>query len=133
MCGWQRYRTFVVAASSGGSPQSPAYSRACLLDAACLFSFSCPIWFVLCSGTYILYFGLLLDTTSRVSNFSPSPDKDVSLKRGVPFEYGKALFPPIYAIDSMDIYVESNSEHVTTTGRICKRSCTICTVQLFRM
>ena len=59
------------------------------------------------------YFGLLLDTTSRVSNFSPSPDKDVSLKRGVPFEYGKALFPPIYAIDSMDIYVESNLEHVT--------------------
>ena len=86
MCGWQRYRTFVVAASSGGSPQSPAYSRACLLDAACLFSFSCPIWFVLCSGTYILYFGLLLDTTSRVSNFSPSPDKDVSLKQGVPLQ-----------------------------------------------
>ncbi|KAN0079444.1 hypothetical protein V8E54_004658 [Elaphomyces granulatus] len=59
------------------------------------------------------YFGLLLDTISRVSNFSLSPDKDPSLKLGVPFEHGKMLFPPIYAIDLMDIYVESNPEHVT--------------------
>ena len=35
------------------------------------------------------YFGLLLDTTSRVSNFSPSADKDISLKLGVPFGHGK--------------------------------------------
>ena len=55
---------------------------------------------------------LLLDTTSRVSNFSPSADKDIiSLVLGSPFGPNKILFPPIYAIDSLDIYVESNLEH----------------------
>jgi hypothetical protein len=58
------------------------------------------------------YFGLLLHTTSRVANFSPSPDKDPSLKV-VSFGHGKKLLPLIYAINSMDIYVKSNPEHVT--------------------
>jgi hypothetical protein len=48
-----------------------------------------------------------------VSNFSPSADQDVSLKTGVTFGHGKALFPPIYAIDSMDIYVGSNPDQLT--------------------
>jgi hypothetical protein len=59
------------------------------------------------------YFGLLLDTSSRLSNFSPQSDRDVSLKLAK-FGLGKILFPPIYAIDMMDVYAELNSEQSAT-------------------
>ncbi|KAL1961862.1 hypothetical protein VTN77DRAFT_986 [Rasamsonia byssochlamydoides] len=47
------------------------------------------------------FFGLLLDTSSRISELSPSREMDPSLKYLRPGH----LFPPIYRLDTFDIFV----------------------------
>lgn len=45
-------------------------------------------------------FGLLLDTTSQISDFQPPLDRDQSAKYLRPTE----LFPPLYRLDSIDVF-----------------------------
>ena len=54
------------------------------------------------------FFALLLDTTSKVANFSPPVTSDHSQKRqrGA----GRQLFPPLYAIDTINIFTSDGNK-----------------------
>ncbi|KAI5304672.1 hypothetical protein KEM56_006153, partial [Ascosphaera pollenicola] len=53
-----------------------------------------------------------MDTTSRISNFSPPVQDDPSAKSDrVPEQSGKPLFAPIYTISTFDIFVDA--QHFT--------------------
>lgn len=51
------------------------------------------------------FFALLLDTSSKISDFTAPRVRDVSLKKEN--AEGKDLFPPIYQVDSMDILAKN--------------------------
>ncbi|OJJ87008.1 uncharacterized protein ASPGLDRAFT_55518 [Aspergillus glaucus CBS 516.65] len=54
------------------------------------------------------FFGIFLDTTSRVTNFSPSVHLDSSQKVVDRMGNGRTLLPPIYQIKTMDIFAEED-------------------------
>ncbi|KAI5284198.1 hypothetical protein KEM54_001528 [Ascosphaera aggregata] len=57
--------------------------------------------------SYIDIFTILMDTTSRISNFSPSAGTDLSAKyRAAVDQSGEVLFQPIYALDTMDVWYD---------------------------
>lgn len=49
-------------------------------------------------------FGVLLDTTSRISNFSPSVLQDPSMKERPSPDYIGELFSPILALNTFDVW-----------------------------
>ena len=57
------------------------------------------------------FLGVLLDTTSKVGDFSPPAHSDRSQKAPRPFGIGQKLFPPIYTLDTMDIFEEHGNSH----------------------
>ena len=61
------------------------------------------------------FFAVVLDTTSQVGHFSPAPRHDPSQKRIGSIESYK-LFPPILAIDTMDVFALPGSNAVDQDG-----------------
>lgn len=57
-------------------------------------------------------FAILLDTTSRVANCSPPRRVDPSQKAiaGWEFDENNLLFPPVFALDTTDLFVDPGSE-----------------------
>lgn len=59
------------------------------------------------------FFALVLDTTSRVANFSPPARHDRSQKVNRLFDdTPRKLFPPIYAIDTLDVFANNKEDQV---------------------
>lgn len=54
------------------------------------------------------FFGIFLDTTSRVTNFSPPVHLDSSQEVVDRMGNGRTLLPPIYQIKTMDIFAEED-------------------------
>ena len=57
------------------------------------------------------FLGVLLDTTSKVGDFSPPAHSDRSQKTPRPFGIGQKLFPPIYTLDTIDLFEDNRNSH----------------------